>query len=222
MCPVPLPHLLRHPHHQHQHRLPLPHPYHRHHHLHHRLLQFLLHLLYLYLYQHLLLLLLRQTLHHRPHQLLPRYRYLRLSRSFHHHSQHRFQLQLQFQFQVYGQLFADGSLWLDQGTIYIIENSLKRPFTSMNIFLGMGYSLRNVVRADLSSIRQRESITVITRHPRGSLIDDHGTIYFVGTDFRYPFPSAAVFLSWGNQFKNVVRANSYDLAMPIGPIASSK
>lgn len=60
------------------------------------------------------------------------------------------------------------------------------------------------------------------RHARGALIQDNGTIYFVGDQFRYPFPSAEVFLSWGVNFSQVVPANSGDLALPIGYIVDYK
>lgn len=60
------------------------------------------------------------------------------------------------------------------------------------------------------------------RHARGALIEHNGTIYFVGEQFRYPFPSAEVFLSWGVNFSQVVPANSGDLALPIGYIVSHK
>ncbi len=63
----------------------------------------------------------------------------------------------------------------------------------------------------------------IARHPRATLVvDSSGTVYFLGAVVRYPFPSAAVFLSWGNKFSDIVPVNSADLAMPVGPVAQMK
>jgi hypothetical protein len=58
----------------------------------------------------------------------------------------------------------------------------------------------------------------VTRHPRGSLVVAAGTVYFLGTDLRYPFPSTEIFLSWGNKVSDIVPANDADLQMPLGPI----
>jgi hypothetical protein len=60
------------------------------------------------------------------------------------------------------------------------------------------------------------------RHARGALVSHNGTIYFIGDQFRYPFPSADVFLSWGVTFSQVVPANSGDIAMPIGATVEYK
>jgi hypothetical protein len=47
-------------------------------------------------------------------------------------------------------------------------------------------------------------------------------VYFMGKDLRYPFPSAEVFHSWGGDFSSVVNANSFDMAVPQGPIVQMK
>lgn len=65
--------------------------------------------------------------------------------------------------------------------------------------------------------------TKVERHKRATLVKaPDGTVYFLGAEIRYPFPSAEVFLSWGNKFSNVINANAGDLAMPLGPIAEMK
>jgi len=55
------------------------------------------------------------------------------------------------------------------------------------------------------------------RHARGAVVLDHDTVYFIGADLRYPFPSEAIFLSWGHKWSEVEPATAGDLAMPIGP-----
>jgi hypothetical protein len=116
----------------------------------------------------------------------------------------------------------DGALVKSNSTIYIIENGKKRGFTSLKIFKQMGYKLSNVSAVDASNIPQGEAIAVLSRHPRGTVVSNKSTIYFLGQDLRYPFPSAEVFFSWGHQFKEVVPANKYDLTLPLGPVSQKK
>jgi hypothetical protein len=93
----------------------------------------------------------------------------------------------------------------------------------MPVFRALGYNLSDVVKGDTQNIPDGPALTSRTiRHPRGSLILYKGTIYFLGQDSRYPFPSAEVFLSWENKFHQVVQANSADLSVPEGPIVTAK
>ncbi|MBX4187133.1 MAG: hypothetical protein KW802_02665 [Candidatus Doudnabacteria bacterium] len=122
-----------------------------------------------------------------------------------------------------GIVYPDGKLILDNGTVYVIEAGLKRAFVSSSVFLTLGYKFSNVILAMISSILEGNGIfTAQQRHPRGSVVNDHGTIYYLGKDLRYPFPSGEVFFSWGHAFKDVLPANSYDLAMPVGEIVQTK
>ena len=117
----------------------------------------------------------------------------------------------------------DGALINDRGTIFVIENSLKRGFTSLEVFKESGRKLSSVVEADTANVPAGEVISDATqRHPRGTLVIFEGTIYFLGKDLRYPFPSEEVFLSWGHSFANVVPANSADMNSPVGPIVELK
>ncbi|MEJ0021442.1 MAG: 6-bladed beta-propeller [Candidatus Doudnabacteria bacterium] len=116
-------------------------------------------------------------------------------------------------------LTSDGSLLLDHGVIYVMSQGFKRPFVSMAVFTALGYKLSNVIRADTSAIPEGESILSSNiRHPVGALILNQGTVYLLGTDLRYGFPSEVVFYSYGYQFKDVLPANSLDLLLPQGPI----
>ena len=117
----------------------------------------------------------------------------------------------------------DGTLVLDHSTIYIIEFGKKRPFASLAVFTGLGFKLRNVIEADVSVLSAGEGLfTSDARHTRGVLVESNGTIYFLGADLRYAFPSAEVFFSWGHSFVQVVPANEHDLALPIGPVLGMK
>jgi hypothetical protein len=119
--------------------------------------------------------------------------------------------------------FPDGLLLADNSTLYLIEFGKKRPFGSFNVFNDLGFNETNVQDADTSNIAMGAPIiSAQQRHTRGTLVSDKGTIYFMGKDVRYPFPLASVFLSWGNKFEMVIAANSFDLAVPIGPVAVAK
>lgn len=117
----------------------------------------------------------------------------------------------------------DGSLINDSGTIYVLENGLKRPIASMRVFSNMGYKLGNVVKANIPAIKAGEPLLHENqRHPRGSLVVWDKTVYFMGSALRYPFTSGEVFVSWGCSFKDVIPANQHDLALPVGPPVDKK
>ncbi len=61
------------------------------------------------------------------------------------------------------------------------------------------------------------------RHARGTVvIGENATVFFLGSDVRYPFPSPEVFFSWGHNFSELVKASEADLEMPVGPMAELK
>jgi hypothetical protein len=51
-----------------------------------------------------------------------------------------------------------------------------------------------------------------------TLIDSAGTVFFMGNQLRYAFPSPEVFFSWGHTFSEIVQANDADLQLQIGPV----
>ena len=119
--------------------------------------------------------------------------------------------------------FSDGQLLLDKGVVYVMEFGKKRPFASMEVFNGFGYKLTNVRVVNTTSIPSSTGLfSANQRHVRGSLVVDNGTVYFIGSELRYAFPSAEIFLSWGNKFQEVVKANNHDLLLPIGPHVTHK
>jgi plastocyanin len=121
------------------------------------------------------------------------------------------------------QPYLDGSLILDNGTIYLIEYGKKRPFASMNVFNGWGYKMSNVMQASTANVPAGDGLfTADQRHVRGSIVVHNGTVYFLGANTRYAFPSADVFLSWSLKFSDVVPANSYDVAIPEGALMYRK
>jgi hypothetical protein len=60
------------------------------------------------------------------------------------------------------------------------------------------------------------------KHAYGTLVNVDGTIYFMNTNTKHPFPSAAVFLSYGYKFSQVVPANNDDRATVVGSVMPMK
>ncbi|OGE86338.1 MAG: hypothetical protein A3J48_02465 [Candidatus Doudnabacteria bacterium RIFCSPHIGHO2_02_FULL_46_11] len=117
----------------------------------------------------------------------------------------------------------DGALVNDRGTIYYIDEGYKRPFNLASTFLGFGYKFSNAISADVSFMGTGSALTNTNeRHPRGSVVVDNGTVYYIGKDIRYPHPTPEVFLSWGNKWEDLVPANQHDLALPLGPTMEVK
>lgn len=117
----------------------------------------------------------------------------------------------------------DGFLFKDAGVIYVVEQGLKRPFVSMEVFKSYGYQLKNVPTLQSGDIPESTPILVKgLRHPRGSLVSSRGTVYFIGEGSRYPFPSRQVFFSWGHGFHKVVPANTEDLKLSVGSLVEAR
>jgi hypothetical protein len=66
--------------------------------------------------------------------------------------------------------------------------------------------------------------SVNASHLPGANVSYQGTIYFINSLGRQPYPSLAVFNSWNlhDDFSRVVRANAADLSLPIGPPVSAR
>ncbi len=112
--------------------------------------------------------------------------------------------------------YPTASLVNDNGTIYFISGTTKIPFTNYKAFTGLGYSLRNVVKGDLSSYNPSQSYAINTAnaaHPWGSWISYNKVVYYSAQTGMIGVPSAEVFLSNGGEWNLVVKANKYDLAL---------
>lgn len=60
------------------------------------------------------------------------------------------------------------------------------------------------------------------RHSKGTVVLSEGSVYYLGEQTRYLFPSEEIFYSWGHLFKNVLAANTADLEIPLGPVVNYK
>ena len=73
----------------------------------------------------------------------------------------------------------------------------------------------------LFDISNGQVISSVAAHLPGTLINQNGTIYYVSQHGKMGFTSMAVFNSWGFDLKNVVEANSGDLALPINEFGAN-
>ncbi|HEX9503726.1 MAG TPA: hypothetical protein VF974_05405, partial [Patescibacteria group bacterium] len=118
-------------------------------------------------------------------------------------------------------VYPDGTLINDHGTIYAMESGVKRPFVSMEVFNGLGYGKSKVIVTDTTNIPAGPGFfTTTQRHVRSSVVLDRGTVYYLGKDTKYPFPSAEVFFSWGHNFNEVILANAADMNLVLGPVVT--
>jgi hypothetical protein len=115
---------------------------------------------------------------------------------------------------------ANGSLVLYSGTVYLVWNGSKIPFTNANAFLGLGYNWNEVISANISKDGDTAlQITSETQsHPPGTLINQNGTIYYIDLTGKEAIPSMAVFNSWGFSLNKVVNVNTQDMQLPTSTI----
>lgn len=112
--------------------------------------------------------------------------------------------------------FSSGSLVLEgDGTIYLIRGSEKLGFTTMEAFLGLGYSLNNVKRGDTSRYAKSAHLLALASqsHPWGSWVLYRGTVYYSAPEGMIGIPTWEVFLKNGGRPELIVQANSEDLQL---------
>ncbi len=107
----------------------------------------------------------------------------------------------------------------DKGTCYLISQSSKVGFPSAEIFKGQGFSFSNALYGDASFLSYNSNINSVSQsHKPGVLINNGGTIYFVGQQGLMGIPSMQTFLSWGYSLNDVVVANDADKQQSISGI----
>jgi len=117
----------------------------------------------------------------------------------------------------------NGTLVNDDGTVYIITGGKRAGFTSAAVFAGLGFSFSTVILGDTSFLVALPPISTSTQaHPQGTLVNDHGTLYAMGTANKIGIPTMAVLQSWGFKISELVIANSYDTAMPASPVLQTR
>jgi len=111
--------------------------------------------------------------------------------------------------------YPNSSLVSDGGTIYFISGRTKVAFASWNAFVGLGYSLKNVVKGSLANytLSSYTIKTANTTHPWDSWLSYKKAIYYATQQGLIGVPSFSVFSSNGGDLSYVVPANKYDLAV---------
>jgi hypothetical protein len=95
-------------------------------------------------------------------------------------------------------------------------DSGKIGFTSLKVFLGLGYALKNVVKGDTSSYPMASVLSSPSQaHPVGSWILSKKTVYYVTSQGLVPVTSWDIFLRNGGLTKYLVKANKADLTLPL-------
>lgn len=117
----------------------------------------------------------------------------------------------------------EGTLVLDASdgrTVYMIGlNGVKRGFTSMTVFTGLGYNLSGVPKINLSDYPTGAPIGSSSEpHPEGALVKEGKTIWWIRNNQKTGFESMQVFNTYGFSLGDVTKANPADIALPQGPL----
>lgn len=117
-------------------------------------------------------------------------------------------------------LYADGTLISDNGTIYITYKSTKTGFATWAAFTGLGYKYKNVISASTTTLSDSGKVigSASVAHPAGSWVIRSGTIYFVDSYGLIPIPSYEIFLNNGGMLSKVVPANNADMQLTVGSL----
>lgn len=113
-------------------------------------------------------------------------------------------------------LYKNGSLILDERTVYSMYRGHKIGFANAASFTGLGYVWTNLYGADIDSIPGM-SYTVNSaneHHPWGSWVLWDRTIYFVHETGLIPITSYDIFLNNGGENRFIVPMNWYDWQLP--------
>jgi hypothetical protein len=120
----------------------------------------------------------------------------------------------------------DGTLIQSGGAIYLLTGGTKKPFPSMAVFNSYGYKLSKVVKANAADVKYPDGdimeMYIVPAHLNGSLIKIGQAIFLISNGVKKPFPSMAVFNSYGYKLSKVVTGNSSDLTMPEGNAVEPK
>jgi hypothetical protein len=115
-------------------------------------------------------------------------------------------------------LHATGTNVSSNGTVYFLDGTSKRPYTSAGAFTSYGFnSFGTVVAASAEDLALPTGAFVPAMD--GSLINDNGTVYLITNGQRAGFTSAANFLGLGYSFSNVIAGDTS--FMTSAPLISS-
>lgn len=104
----------------------------------------------------------------------------------------------------------------DAGQAYLISGNKKHPFASTTILEAHGFSLTNIgAPVDLNEAIMGYTIASPNEmHPKGTIVNIGGLVFYNTEYSRMGFPSVDVFYSYGFSFARVVNATSGDAGLP--------
>jgi hypothetical protein len=106
---------------------------------------------------------------------------------------------------------AAGTNVVSNGTVYFLDGTTKRPYTSAGAFLSYGFnSWSGVVQASAEDLALPTGSFVPPMD--GSLINDKGTVYIITNGQRAGVTSAQNFLGMGYSFSNVMDGDTSFMA----------
>lgn len=116
-------------------------------------------------------------------------------------------------------VYPTGTLATENGVIYFLmgRDRVKIPFSSMEVFTSLGYSLSVAKQLDLSEFRMSRTYfldTVSEQHPWGSLLRDaNGTVYYSHWSGTIGVPTMGVLVQNGLDALPILPMNAEDKAV---------
>jgi|694.fasta_scaffold07267_4 hypothetical protein len=119
----------------------------------------------------------------------------------------------------------EGFLISDKDKVYVIEQGMKRPIASPEVFLGLGYKWGNISSASNSVLDLHPTgsiISDINQIPNGSVVFSEGTgAYLIENGKKLPFSTPYTYLSrysWSDLIKiRLTLLNSFPTANEVYP-----
>lgn len=96
-----------------------------------------------------------------------------------------------------------GTNIVSNGTVYFLDGTSIRPYTSAGAFLSYGFNAWSGVQT-ASSADLALPVGAPVPPMDGSLINDHGTVWVISKGQKLGFTNAAAFAGLGYSFKNVI------------------
>lgn len=113
-------------------------------------------------------------------------------------------------------------------TVYLIARGKKYGFVSAEVFSGLGHKFSSVLTVTAPELDLMPPGDILSdpavRHLPGTHINDSGTVYWLGENFKHAYPSLEVFNTWNadGDFSQVVPANEADKAVIEGALIEAR
>lgn len=111
--------------------------------------------------------------------------------------------------------YTSNTLVVDGGVVYLIMGPAKIPFSSMRVFLRLGYAVARIQRGSTSQYRLPNGGYKLNdpamAHPWGAWVLKGKTVYLVHESGLIPVPSWDIFIANGGKAEYLVPANAADL-----------